>query len=139
MANNKIIYMAMCGDIIHHGHINILIEARKYGNVIVGLLSDEAIESYKAKPLLNYSQREIIVRNLKGVYDVVKQNTLSYITNLMLFMPDFVIHGDDWKKGVQEKIRNEVIDTISLWDGRLIEIPYTKNISSTLIKQYYET
>lgn len=131
--------MAMCGDIIHHGHINVLIEARKYGDVIIGLLSDEAIESYKRKPLLNYYQREIIVRNLKGVYDVVKQNTLSYITNLMLFMPDFVIHGDDWKKGVQEKIRNEVIDTISLWDGRLIEIPYTKNISSTLIKQYYET
>jgi len=126
--------MAMCADIIHHGHINVLTEARKYGDVIIGLLSDEAIESYKGKPLLNYSQREIIVRNLKGVCDVIKQNTLSYKTNLMLFMPDYVIHGDDWKKGVQESIRHEVINTISLWEGRLIEIPYTKNISSTLLK-----
>ena len=131
---NKKVYIALSVDIIHEGHINILKTAYKYGDVIVGLLTDEAIASYKNLPHLNYSRRKIIVQNIKYVKKVVPQNTLSYVPNLNLIKPDIVVHGDDWKHGIQKKIRKDVIKTLKKWSGKLIEPKYTKNISSTIIR-----
>ena len=119
---------------IHEGHINILKTASKYGDVIVGLLTDDAIASYKNIPYLNFNRRKIVVQNIKYVKKVIPQNTLSYVPNLNLIRPDFVVHGDDWKKGVQKQTRLDVIKTLKKWSGKLIEPKYTKNISSTLIK-----
>ena len=134
MKFKKKVYVGLSVDIIHEGHINILKIASKYGDVIVGLLTDEAIASYKNIPYLNYNRRKIIVQNIKYVKKVIPQNTLSYVPNLNLIRPDFVVHGDDWKKGVQKKTRDDVIKTLKRWSGKLIEPKYTKNISSTLIK-----
>ena len=131
---NKLVYIALSVDIIHEGHINILKTAYKYGDVIVGLLTDEAIASYKSIPHLNYKRRKIIVQNIKYVKKVVPQNTLSYVPNLNLIKPDIVVHGDDWKQGIQKKIRKDVIKTLKKWSGQLIEPKYTKNISSTMIR-----
>ena len=78
----KKVYVAMSADLIHPGHLNIISEARKYGEVIVGLLTDKAIASYKRLPFLSYEQREIIVKNIKGVSQVIPQETLDYIPNL---------------------------------------------------------
>ena len=134
---NKIAYVGMSADIIHDGHINILKEASKYGKVIVGLLTDEAIASYKKIPLINFERRKIIVKNLKYVSKVVPQYSLDYVPNLKILKPDFVIHGDDWKKGVQKKTRSKVIKILKKWSGKLIEPKYTTNISSTLIKKKF--
>ena len=134
MKNKKKVYVGLAVDIIHEGHINILKTANKFGDVIVGLLTDEAIASYKNIPYLNYHRRKIIVQNIKYVKKVIPQKTLSYVPNLNLIKPDFVVHGDDWKKGVQKKTRQDVIKTLKKWSGKLIEPKYTKNISSTLIK-----
>ena len=131
---NKKVYIALSVDIIHEGHINILKTAYKYGDVIVGLLTDEAIASYKNIPHLNYNRRKIIVQNIKYVKKVVPQYTLSYVPNLNLIKPDIVVHGDDWKQGIQKKIRKEVIKTLKKWSGKLIEPKYTKNISSTILR-----
>ena len=130
----KKVYIALSVDIIHEGHIKILKTAYKYGDVIVGLLTDEAISSYKNIPYLNYNRRKIIVQNIKYVKKVVPQNTLSYVPNLNLIKPDIVVHGDDWRHGVQKKIRKDVIKTLKKWSGKLIEPKYTKNISSTILK-----
>ena len=130
----KIIYVGLSADILHEGHINILKAANKLGDVIVGLLTDKAISSYKKFPLLNYKQREIILKNIKMVKKVIPQTTLDYRPNLKQVMPNFVVHGDDWKTGVQKKTRNQVILTLKKWGGKLIELKYTKNISSTSIK-----
>jgi len=121
----------MSADIIHPGHLNILNEAAKLGEVTVGLLTDKAIASYKRLPYLNYDQRKIILENLKSVSNVIAQNTLDYRPNLKELKPDFVVHGDDWKEGVQQTTRSQVIDTLKSWDGKLIEIAYTKGISTT--------
>ena len=121
----------MSADLIHQGHLNIISEGRKRGKVIIGLLTDEAISSYKRLPLIAYDERKLIVENLKGVDRVVSQKTLDYRPNLNELKPDFVIHGDDWKEGVQSKIRKQVIDELSKWGGTLIEPEYTKGISST--------
>ncbi|MDC1325992.1 phosphoenolpyruvate mutase [Gammaproteobacteria bacterium] len=131
----KTVYVGMSADLIHPGHINIINEASKYGDVVVGLLTDEAIGSYKRVPFLTYSQREIIIKNLRDVIQVVPQETLDYTDNLRKLKPNYVVHGDDWKNGVQAKIRQIVIDTLKEWDGQLIEIPYTEGISSTAINQ----
>ena len=127
----KIVYVGISADLMHPGHINILKEASKYGKVIVGLLTDAAIASYKRLPFLTYKQREQVINNMKQVYKVVPQDTLDYRPNLEKIKPDFVIHGDDWRTGVQSKIRKQVISTLKKWQGELIEIPYTQGISST--------
>ncbi len=125
----------MSADLIHPGHLNILKVAADLGQVTVGVLTDSAIASYKRLPYMDYDQRTQIVRNLKNVFEVVPQNTLDYTDNLKNLRPDFVVHGDDWKEGVQKKVRQNVIDTISEWGGELIEVPYTQGISSTSLNK----
>ena len=134
MKNRKKVYVGLSVDIIHEGHINILKIANSYGDVIVGLLTDDAIASYKNIPYLDYKRRKIIVQNIKYVKKVIPQNTLDYVENLKLIKPDYVVHGDDWKKGIQKKTRIRVIKTLKKWSGKLIEPKYTKNISSSIIK-----
>lgn len=131
MIDRKKVYVGMSADIIHPGHLNIIHEAQKLGYMTVGVLTDAAISSYKRLPYLNYEQRSLIVKNLKGVEEVIPQSTLDYVPNLELLRPDFVVHGDDWKEGVQKETRQRVIDTISKWGGKVIDVPYTKGISST--------
>ena len=127
----KIVYVAMSADLIHQGHINIIKEAQKLGKVIIGLLTDEAIASYKRLPLITYEDRKKIIENIKGVERVIPQETLDYSSNLNKIKPDYVVHGNDWKTGVQREIRKKVIQTLSKWGGELIEPDYTDGISST--------
>ena len=134
MKMKKKVYVGLSVDIIHEGHINILKTAYRYGDVIVGLLTDEAIASYKNIPHLNYARRKVIIENIKFVKKVIPQNTLSYVPNLKIIKPEFVVHGDDWKEGVQKQTRKDVIKVLKEWGGKLIEPKYTKNISSTKIK-----
>ena len=130
----KKVYVPLGVDFLHEGHINILKIAQKYGEVIVGLLTDEAIASYKSIPILNYKNRELLVKNLKYVSKVVPQTTDDYINNLNKIKPDFLVHGDDWKYDNRKRIRTKVIKTLKKWSGKLIEPRYTKNISSSKIK-----
>ena len=130
----KKVYVPLAVDFLHEGHINILKIAQKYGEVIVGLLTDEAIASYKSIPILNYKNRELLVKNLKYVSKVVPQTTDDYINNLNKIKPDFLVHGDDWKYDNRKRIRTKVIKTLKKWSGKLIEPRYTKNISSSKIK-----
>lgn len=131
----KRVYVGMSADLIHPGHLNIIKEASKLGDVIVGVLTDKAIASYKRLPTLKFEQRKLIIESIKGVTEVVAQNELDYSINLRQIKPDFVVHGDDWKDGVQEKVRQKVIDTLAEWGGKLHEVPYTKGISSTQLNQ----
>lgn len=128
---SKKVYIGMSADLIHQGHLNIIAEGRKLGKVIIGLLTDEAIASYKRLPLIAFDERKLILENLKGVDEVVPQTTLDYIPNLIKIKPDYVVHGDDWKTGVQREVRERVINTLSEWGGELVEPKYTEGISST--------
>src|SRR3989344_3211079 len=130
----KKVYVAMSADLIHPGHLNIINEARKLGEVTLGLLTDEAIVSYKRLPLLTYEQRKVIMENIKGVSQIVPQETLDYLPNLKKLKPDYVVHGDDWKTGVQKETRQRVIDVLKEWGGELIEVPFTHGVSSTQLK-----
>jgi phosphoenolpyruvate phosphomutase / 2-hydroxyethylphosphonate cytidylyltransferase len=127
----KIVYIGMSADMIHSGHLNIIKTGSKLGSVIIGLLTDDAIVSYKRLPLTNFEERKLIVSNLVGVDKVIPQTTLDYSENLKIIKPDFVVHGSDWKSGIQKKIRQNVIDVISNWGGELVEPDYTEGISSS--------
>jgi|TARA_B110001452_G_scaffold237501_1_gene217375 phosphoenolpyruvate phosphomutase / 2-hydroxyethylphosphonate cytidylyltransferase len=130
-----IVYCGMTGDIVHHGHINILKVASGYGDVILGLLTDKAVSTYKKKTTLKYNNRKIVLQSIKYVKKIIPQKTLDYTQNLKKLKPNYVVHGSDWKNGVQKNTRNQVIKLLKKWNGKLIEPKYTKNISSTLIKK----
>ena len=134
MKKNKIVYVPLAVDILHTGHLNIINTAKKYGKVVVGLLSDNAIAEYKDLPTLNYDERYKIVKSLKNVEKILKQKTWDYSSILESLKPDFFVHGDDWKKGIQKNTRKNVINLLKKNKGKLIEVAYTKNVSSTSIK-----
>ena len=134
-SKRKNVYVALSADILHEAHINILKIANKLGDVTVGLLTDKAIASFKGIPLLNYKQRLMILNSVKYVKKIVPQETLDYSPNLKKLKPDFVVHGDDWKKGVQKATRAKAIRIIKKWGGKLIEPKYTKGISSSIIRK----
>lgn len=121
----------MSTDVIHHGHIKIIEVARELGEVTVGLLTDEAIASFKRLPLLSYEQRKKIIENIKGVKEVVSQETLDYVPNLIKLKPNYVVHGTDWRTGVQKLTRERVIETLNEWGGELVEPEHTKDVSAT--------
>jgi len=130
------VYVGMCADLIHHGHLNIIKEAKKYGDVVVGLLTDSAIASYKRLPALSYKERKIVVENIVGVSEVIPQETLDYIPNIEELKPKYVVHGDDWKEGVQKQVRQGVVDKLKEWGGEVIDVPYTKGVSSTKLHNH---
>lgn len=127
----KRVYVGMSADLIHPGHINIIKEAAKLGEVTVGLLTDKAIATYKRLPFLTYEQRKTVIEQIKGVHKVVPQSTLDYSSNLREIKPDYVVHGDDWVSGVQAGTRQKVIEILKAWGGKLIEVSYAPGISST--------
>lgn len=121
------VYMCFSTDIIHGGHIAIIKKAQKLGKLIIGVLSDEAVASYKRLPLVPASERKVMFENVAGVYKVVDQNTLSYKENLETLKPDIVVHGDDWCAGFQKPIRDEVVSILASYGGRLVEYPYSSD------------
>lgn len=132
----RIVYVAMSADTVHPGHLNVIRQARKLGKVTVGVLTDKAVASYKRLPFLSFEQRKMLISNIKGVSAVLPQETLDYVPNLKKLRPDFVVHGDDWKLGVQRDVRKRVIQTLKEWNGKLVEVPYTQGVSSTQLAQH---
>lgn len=123
---NRIVYMCFSTDMIHSGHIAIIKKAQKLGKLIIGVLSDEAVASYKRFPLMPYEERKSLVENINGVAMVVEQKELSYAENIKALKPAYVVHGDDWREGFQKPIRDEVVELLCEYGGKLVEYPYSK-------------
>ena len=130
MQKQKTVYIGLSGDGLHHGHMKLLEKAREYGDIIVGLLTDKAITTFKRLPYLNYDQRKEVLINFKGVKKIVPQNIHDYSQNIKKYKPDFMIHGDDWKTGYMKQFRRNCIQALKTYGGKLIEVPYTKGVSS---------
>ncbi len=132
---SKTVYLGMIGDIMHPGLINIINEATKYGDVMIGLYTDKAIATHKRLPYLTYEQRKQVIESIKGVSTIVPQDDWSYVPNLVKYKPDYLIHGDDWLYGPDKYIRDEVFKVMEAMGGKVIEIPYTKGISASGLKE----
>lgn len=131
----KTVYMCFSTDMIHSGHIDIIRKAETLGQLIVGVLSDEAVASYKRFPLLPFEERKSLFENIKGVYKVVEQKELSYAEVIKDIKPDYVVHGDDWQEGFQKPIREEVVALLKEYGGQLVEFPYSKDTKYTELEQ----
>ena len=132
---SKTVYVGMSADLLHPGHLNIIQKASTLGDVTIGLLTDKAIASYKRVPFMTFEQRRQVISSVKGVANVIPQDTLDYVPNLELIRPDFVVHGDDWREGVQRSTRSRVIEALQKWGGELVEVPYTEGVSSSQLNQ----
>jgi phosphoenolpyruvate phosphomutase / 2-hydroxyethylphosphonate cytidylyltransferase len=132
----KRVYVGMSADFLHPGHLAVIAEARKLGEVTIGLLTDEAVSSYKRLPYLSFDQRRMLAESLSGVSHVVPQTTLDYEPNLRELKPHFVVHGDDWRQGPQKQTRKRVIEVLKEWNGELVEVPYTQGVSSSAISKH---
>ena len=126
----------MSADVIHHGHINLFKKAKKYGNIIIGLMTDAGIKSYKKKsPYFTYKLRKKVLKEIKCIKKIIPLNGLEYAKTARKYQLDFFVHGDDWKKGPQSKERDILIKTMKKWNGRVLEFKYTPNVSSSKIKK----
>ena len=132
----KTVYISLTADSIHHGHMKLFETARKYGDIIIGLLSDKAVAEHKRIPYLNFEQRKKILINFKGVKSVIEQNEWDYSKNIKSLKPDFLVHGDDWKTGHMSEMRRKVLKIMKSYGGKLIEIPYTKGVSSSALTNH---
>ena len=135
----KTVYLGMIGDIMHPGLINIINEATKYGDVMIGLYTDKAIATHKRLPYLTYEQRKQVIESIKGVSSIVPQDDWSYVPNLVKYKPDYLIHGDDWLYGPDKYIRDECFKVMEGLGGKVIEIPYTKGITSSGLAEELES
>ena len=123
----RTVYMCFSTDMLHSGHIAIIKKAAKLGKLTVGVLSDEAIASYKRFPLMPYEERKSLFENINGISRVVEQKELSYAENIRRLRPTFVVHGDDWREGFQKPIRDEVVEVLAEYGGKLVEYPYSND------------
>ena len=130
------VFVSMSVDLFHHGHLNILLKAKKYGNVIVGLMTDKGIKSYKKrKPLIEFSDRKKILKHLDCVDFIIPVNNINFAKLAQKYKFDYAAHGTDWRNGVQAQARKNLIKVMKKWNGKVIEFAYTKKISSTKIKR----
>lgn len=128
---NKRVYIAVSSDILHKGHLNVIQEGARLGDVTIGLLTDEAVATYKRLPILDWETRRAVLASLANVTDVIPQDSLSYADNLRKLKPDYVVHGDDWRSGIQSMARDEVLRVLGEYGGELVEVPYTEGVSGS--------
>ena len=123
----RTVYMSFSTDVLHSGHIALIKKASRLGKLIVGVLTDEAVASYKRFPMVPFEERKALFENIAGVYRVVEQDELSYKKNIEKFQPTFVVHGDNWREGFQKPVRDEVVSCLAAYGGKLLEYPYAQN------------
>lgn len=132
----KKVYLAFSSDIIYESHVNIIKKASKLGRLTIGLLTDKAIVEYKSLPHLNFEERKNkLLKYKKYIYNIIPQNSLDYSDNLIKLKPEIVVHGTDWKQGIQKRIRNKIINLLKKWSGKLVEFPYDYNFPKDIIKK----
>jgi len=129
----KIVYIAMSADLVTPSHVNMIREARKLGAVVIGLLTDSAVAGYQRLPYMPYEERKVVIENMVGVKEVVRQETLDYVPNLLKIKPDYVLHRDDWNTGVLRETRQRVIDTLKEWGGELVEPDHMPGITAAAL------
>ena len=123
----KTVYTCFTTDVLHEGHMNIIKEAKKYGRLIAGVMSDEALVKFDRFPTISIEMRKQMLEGIAEIDEIVDQKSVSYRENLLKYRPDYVVHGDNWKDNEQKSVREEVIEILKEWGGTLIEVPYTRS------------
>ena len=130
-----IVLVPMAADLLHHGHIRILKKSSHLGSVVVGLMTDKALKKYKGNPFLKFEYRKEILKEIKLISYIIPIHKLNFVDISRVIKPDYFVHGTDWRRGVQKNVRKEIMTCIKEWQGKVIEFPYSKGISSTKLKK----
>lgn len=131
-----LVFVPMCVDYLHHGHTNIIKKASNFGNVIIGLMTDKGIKTYKgSEPIISFNNRKKILSNLKNIKLVIPLEGLKYSQISKKIKPNYFVHGSDWNEGKQNSEKKKLTLLMKKWRGKVITVPYTGNISSTIIKK----
>ncbi len=131
----RTVYMCFSTDMVHSGHIAIIIKAANLGKLTIGVLSDKAVSSYRRFPMMPIEERLSLLKNINGVQNVIVQQTLSYADNLRKLQPTYVVHGDDWNEGFQKPVRDEVVSILAEYGGKLVEFPYSRDDKYTELEK----
>ena len=126
-SENKVVYTCFCTDIIHEGHLNLINEAKKYGDIVVGVLCDSEMVKYNRFPLKTTKERVDLVKNISDVSEVIIQDNIMYDDIVKELHPDYIIHGDNWSDEAMIAIKNNIVSLLDEFGGELIEVPYTFN------------
>ena len=129
----KTVYTCFTTDVIHEGHLNIINEAKKYGEVIVGVMTDAALVKFDRFPTVSFEERVELVKNIPDVSKVVTQDTVMYDKMIRELRPDYIVHGDNWLTGPQKAIRDNAEKALREYGGQIIDIPYTYNENVKLV------
>lgn len=123
----KKVYTCFTTDVIHEGHINIIKEAKKYGEVYVGVMTDEAMVRFDRFPTISLHERMQQISEIDGVANVMVQDSVMYDSVIRELRPDYVVHGDNWLTGPTRVIRDNAEKALRMYGGKIIDIPYTYN------------
>lgn len=130
----KKVFLSIGADFIHGGHIAIIKKAAELGELTVGVLTDEAIMSYRPYPILSFEERVEIVGNIAGVSRVIPKNSRSYEEIIKTERPDIVVHGDGWRG----RVREQLIELLNKYGGELVEFPYTNKTEYQMYERHRE-
>ena len=121
------IYTCFCTATIHKGHLNVIAEASKLGDLTVGVLSDKEAIRYNRFPVLSEEERLAAVRALPGVANAVIQRDMMYSDVIDSLRPDVIVHGDNWcnPEAPEYFIRQHVEASLKKYGGEIVDIPYT--------------
>jgi len=137
--NRPYVFVPMSADFFHFGHVNILLKAKKFGNIIVGLMTNKGIKSYKNNyPYFDFKYRKKVLKQIKCIDRIIPLEGLKYVKTATKYKFEYFVRGDDWKKGIQSQERHKLINVMKKWNGRVLEFKYTKGVSSTKIKKIYK-
>lgn len=123
----SIAYTCFTTDVIHEGHMNIIKEAAKLGDVVVGVLSDECMIRFDRFPSVSFEERIKLVEAIPEVSKVVVQDMIHYDHVIRDIHPDYIVHGDNWTEGPLRAVRDHAEALLSEYGGRIVDIPYTYN------------
>lgn len=123
----SIAYTCFTTDVIHEGHLNIIKKASEYGEVVVGVMTDETMIKFDRFPTIPFEKRMEMIEKIDGVSRVIKQETVMYDDVIPSLRPDYVIHGDNWLSGPLKAVRDNVEKLLSSYGGKIVDIPYTYN------------
>lgn len=127
----KWVYADVVCDLFHPGHVEFFQRARALGDrLIVGLVSDLDVMTYKPAPIMTHAERVAIVRSCRYVDRVLDAPAPLYCTCEFLdrIGASFACHGDDFPPAEISRWYADLIPT-----GRVKLVPYTRSISSSRI------
>jgi cytidyltransferase-like protein len=130
------VYVDMVGDLFHAGHVELLRAAREFGDwLVVGVLSDAVVASYKRKPIMTLAERVAVIAACRYVDEVLPDAPFR-VTTEFLERHDLsvVVHGDDISQAVIEDVFGSIAAA-----GKLRLVTYTAGISTTeIIRRVHE-